>query len=267
MSDFATSADGTRIAYDRFGAGPTVILVGGAMQYRAFDPLTTEMARKLATHGFTVVDYDRRGRGESVAAGPFTLAQQIDDIAALIEENGGEAALFGGSSGGAISLAAAAAGLPITKLALWEVPLDEELGTGGAEFLAGLRERIAAGNNERVVEYFMSDMPPEWLEGSRQSDAWPKMCAIAPSLEPDAESLAVSQSAPRAELWAKVTQPTLVLLGEETLPFMPAAADSIVGALPNARRRTIPAADHQWDPAVLTPVLAEFFGAPVPARP
>jgi pimeloyl-ACP methyl ester carboxylesterase len=265
MTNFATSADGTRIAYDRVGDGPTVIFVAGAFQYRAFDPVTTELAKQLASQGFNVVDYDRRGRGESIAAGPLTLGRQIEDIAALIDANGGEAALFGGSSGGAISLAAAAAGLPITKLALWEVPLDDELGTDGAEFLDGLRERIAAGDKERVVEYFMKDMPPEWLEGSRQSDAWPKMCAIAPSLEADAESLAWSQSAPRAELWANVTQPTLVLLGEETLPFMPAAADSIVRALPNARRMEIPAADHQWDPAVLTPVLAEFFGAPVRA--
>jgi pimeloyl-ACP methyl ester carboxylesterase len=92
------------------------------------------------------------------------------------------------------------------------------------------------------------------------------MCAVAPSLEPDSESLAWSQSAPRAELWANVTQPTLVLLGEQTLPFMPAAADSIVRALPNARLLRIPAADHQWDAAAVTSVLAEFFGAPLPAH-
>ena len=264
MTTFATSADGTRLAYDRFGEdGPTVIFVAGAFQYRAFDPVTTELAGQLAARGFTVVDYDRRGRGESVATGPLTLARSIEDIAALIDANGGQAALFGGSSGGAISLAAAAAGLPVTKLALWEVPLDEELGTDGTEFLAGLRKKIAAGDNERVVEYFMQDMPPEWLEASRQSDAWPLMCAIAPSLEADAESLAWSQSAKRTELWANVTQPTLVLIGEETLPFMPAAAESIVSALRNAQLRRIPAADHQWDPATLTPVLAEFFAAPV----
>jgi len=265
MTEFATSADGTHIAYDRYGSGPTVILVGGAFQHRALDPTTTEMARQLASHGLTVVDYDRRGRGESVASGPITLARDIQDIAALIDANGGEAALYGSSSGGSISLAAAAEGLPITKLALWEVPLDDELGTDGAEFLAGLRERIGASNDERVVEYFMQDMPPEWLESSRQSPAWPLMCAAAASLESDAESLAWTQSTPRAELWANVTQPTLVLLGEQTLPFMPAAADSIVKALPNARLRTITAADHQWDPAVMTSVLAEFFAAPVPA--
>ena len=263
MSDFVTSGDGTRIAYDTVGDGAAIVLIGGAFQYRSFDPTTAEMARQLATHGFTVINYDRRGRGESVATGPFSLAQEIEDIYALIDASGGEASLYGSSSGGSIALAAAAAGLEVTKLALWEVPLDEELGPEGAEFLAGLRERIVAGDNEKVVEYFMHDMPLEWVEGSRKSEAWPLMCAIAPSLEADSESLAWSQSAPRAELWATVKQPTLVLLGEETLPIMSAAADSIVRALPNARLQRIAATDHQWDPAVMVPVLADFFGAPV----
>jgi pimeloyl-ACP methyl ester carboxylesterase len=262
MTQFATSADGTPVAFDRIGEGATVILVAGAFQFRAFDPTTVEMARQLGDHGFRVVNYDRRGRGETLASGPFTLEQEVLDIAALIEANGGEAALYGSSSGGSIALAAAAGGLPITKLALWETPLDDELGTDGAAFLDRLRELIAAGDNERVVEFFMQDMPPEWLEGSRQSPAWPIMCQIAPSLAPDAESLAWTQSAPRAELWADVTQPTLVLLGEETLPFMPAAADSIVQSLPNARLMRIAANGHEWDPSVMTPVLAAFFGEP-----
>jgi pimeloyl-ACP methyl ester carboxylesterase len=105
----------------------------------------------------------------------------------------------------------------------------------------------------------MKDMPPEWLEGSKQSPAWPIMCGIAPSLEPDAESVAWTQSAPREQLWAGVTQPTLVLIGEETLPIMPRAAQSIVRSLPRARLERIPAASHSWDPAVMAPVLAAFF--------
>ena len=72
MTEFVTSADGTRIAYDVEGSGPPVILIGGAMQFRAFDPITSEMAQHLADHGFAVVNYDRRGRGESPADAPVT---------------------------------------------------------------------------------------------------------------------------------------------------------------------------------------------------
>ena len=105
MTEFTTSADGTRIAYDRDGDGPAVILVGGAMQFRGFDPTTVEMAHQLAAHGFTVINHDRRGRGESAGATEFSLAREIEDLAALIDGAGGTAALYGSSSGGAIALA------------------------------------------------------------------------------------------------------------------------------------------------------------------
>ena len=85
MTEYVTSADGTRIAYDVEGSGPPVILIGGAMQFRGFDPVTIEMAHELAGHGFTVVNYDRRGRGESPADAPITLAQTIDDLRALTD--------------------------------------------------------------------------------------------------------------------------------------------------------------------------------------
>ena len=263
MTQFVTSADGTRIAYDREGSGPPVILVGGAMQFRAFDPTTVEMAHALAAHGFDVVNYDRRGRGESPADAPITLAQTIGDLRALTDQLTAGAddavALFGNSSGAAIALAAASALLPISKLVLFEAPLDPEGGPEGAEFLAGLRERIAAGDDARTVEYFMRDMPPEWLEQSKASPGWPTMTAMAPSLEPDAESLAWTQSAPRAELWRGITQPTLVLVGAQTLDLMGAAADSIVANLANARRATIPAAEHAWDPRTMALTIAEFL--------
>ncbi len=263
MTEFVTSADGTRIAYDVEGSGPPVILIGGAMQFRAFDPVTVEMAHHLAGHGFTVVNYDRRGRGESPAEAPITLAQTIDDLRALTDEliKGADdaVALFGNSSGGAIALAAASAALQVSRLVLFEVPLDEEGGTEGAAYLAALRERIAAGERAATIEYYMADMPPEWLESVKNSPAWATMLEIAPSLEPDAESLAWTQSAPRVDLWGDVTAPTLVLVGEQTLPTMTSAAASIVASKPNAQMRTIPAVDHRWEPRTMALAIAEFL--------
>ncbi|KRC59301.1 hypothetical protein ASE14_16240 [Agromyces sp. Root81] len=263
MTEFATSADGTRIAYDRQGSGPPVILVDGAMQFRAFDPVTVEMAKELAGHGFSVVHYDRRGRGESPASPPITLEQTLDDLRALIDEatEGADdaVALFGSSSGGAIALAAAASGLPVSKLVLWEVPLGAELGTDGVEFLAGLRERITAGDGDATIEYFMKDMPPEWLEAAKAGPGWPIMTALGPSLEPDSEALAWTQSAARPALWAGVSQPTLVLVGEQTLDLMTPAADSLVASLPHAFRSTVPAADHAWEPKSMALAIARFL--------
>jgi pimeloyl-ACP methyl ester carboxylesterase len=236
-----------------------VILVAAAMQFRGFDPRTAEMARILANKGFAVVNYDRRGRGESAGATSFTLHSEIANLSALIAANGGQAALFGSSSGGAICLAAAAAGLAVTKLGLCEVPLGAENETDGAEFFAGLRERIEAGDRTAALEYYMKDMPPEWLEGARNSPAWPVMLELGPTLSADAEALAWTQSAPRAELWSAITQPTVALVGEQTLPVMHTAADSIVNNLPNAQKIVIRAANHGWEPKVMADTLADIL--------
>ncbi|MFQ4148728.1 alpha/beta hydrolase [Arthrobacter sp. LAPM80] len=259
MSSHVTSADGTRIAYDSQGAGPVVLLVGGAMQFRAFDSATSAMAALLAAEGFTVINFDRRGRGESAIAPSFTLADTIEDLRALIATAGGPVTLVGNSSGGAISLAAAAAGLGISGLVLFEVPLGEELGTDGAEFLAGLRERIASGTPDETIEYFMKDMPPEWLDGARHSPGWPVMTSMGPSLEPDSQSLAWAQSAPRAELFSAISARTLALVGEQTEPIMTPAAESIAANIPGAKFERIPAANHSWEPAVLAERIARFL--------
>ncbi len=263
MSEYVISADGTRIAFDRQGSGPPVILVDGAFQFRAFDPTTAELQQLLAERGFAVVRYDRRGRGESPAHAPITLAQTIEDLRAIVDEltDGADdaVALFGNSSGGAIALAAAAVGLPVSKLVLFEVPLDDELGTDGAEFLDGLRERIAVGDGSATVEYFMSDFPPEWVEGAKHSDAWAVMTGLAPSLEPDSESLAWTQSAARSALWAGIAAPTLVLVGSETLDVMRPAADSLVANLPHAELREVAASDHRWEPREMAITVAEFL--------
>lgn len=259
MSRYVRSADGTKIAYDRQGTGPGVILVGGANQFRGFDPTTAEMAGLLAARGFTVLNFDRRGRGESEGVPPITLATTIADIQALADELGGPVALFGNSSGGSISLAAAAAGLPVSHLVLFEVPLGAEDGRDGADFLGGLRERITAGDLEGTAAYFMKDMPPQWLAAARDSPGWPVMVAMSPSLEADAESIAWTQSAPRRQLWASVRQPTLVLIGSQTMPKMATAARSIAESLTDARVLEMGAVQHGWSPAEMATLIADFL--------
>src|SRR5215213_8547814 len=122
-----TSKDGTSIAYDRQGSGPAVILVGGGL----VDPLTgragrwenAPLAAELAGR-FTVYNYDRRGRGGSGDTLPYAVDREVEDLEALIEEAGGSASVFGYSSGAVLSLRAAASGLAIPRLALYEPPLS-----------------------------------------------------------------------------------------------------------------------------------------------
>jgi phosphoribosylcarboxyaminoimidazole (NCAIR) mutase len=57
-----------------------------------------ELVPALAEN-FTVVNYARRGRGESTDTQPYALQREIEDIEVLIAEAGGSAHLFGASSG------------------------------------------------------------------------------------------------------------------------------------------------------------------------
>src|SRR3954453_9590841 len=94
-----TSHDGTTIAYDSYGSGPALILVGGALSFRKFKKM--EQISEALSGQLTVINYDRRGRGDSSPAGAVSVEREIEDIAALIQAAGGRASPWGWSSGGA----------------------------------------------------------------------------------------------------------------------------------------------------------------------
>src|SRR5436305_8390809 len=114
-----TSQDGTKIAFDKIGSGPAVILVNGAIAYRAFNPSMAQLAELLGKN-FTVYNYDRRGRGDSDDTQPFARKREIEDLQALVEDAGGKAMIFGISSGGVVSLDAAAVIPGIPKVGVYE---------------------------------------------------------------------------------------------------------------------------------------------------
>ena len=116
-----TAPDGTTIAYDRTGTGEPLILIGGAFSYRRF-PGQVKLAQLLSAR-FTVYSYDRRGRGGSGDTAPYSIEREIEDLAAVIDAAGGAACVWGLSSGAVLALDAAAAGLPIRRLAVQEPPL------------------------------------------------------------------------------------------------------------------------------------------------
>ena len=180
------SKDGTTIAFDRSGEGPAVILVGGAFQHRAIDPRTAQLAALLARH-FTVIHYDRRGRGDSGDTAPYAIEREVEDLEALIKEAGGSAFVFGMSSGGAFALEAAAQGAAITKLALYEPPfiVDDSRPPLPEDYVERLAELVSAGRRGDAVEYVMTKsvgMPPEAVAPMREAPFWPAFEAVAHTL-------------------------------------------------------------------------------------
>jgi pimeloyl-ACP methyl ester carboxylesterase len=256
------SKDGTGIAFDQSGKGPAVILIGGALTQRS-DPQVTSLAA-LLTPNFTVIGYDRRGRGDSGDTAPYTVAREVEDLEALIDEAGGSAFVYGHSSGATLALAAARKpGAKIKKLVLYEPPFTgtENGGRAPAEHLAQLKELLAAGKRPEMLKYFMTQiagMPTEALAPVKDSPMWQGLLSLAPTLVYDLTIM--SDFSNPAERFSDIRTPTLALDGGASPAWAHEAAQMLVDILPNAKRRTLPGQTHAVDPAVLAPVLIEFFG-------
>ncbi|WP_167758128.1 alpha/beta hydrolase [Microbacterium sp. dk485] len=244
ITGLAETVEGDHVVYDRIGQGPSVLFVQPAGQTRATDPITPATLRVLADAGRTAVVHDRVGRGDSPAAPPITLARELAAIDALLRESG-PAIVVGWSSGGAIALAAAARNEAVRGVVLFELPFD---GTGeAAGFLDGIRQRVRAGDAAAIVEYYMKDMPPQWLEQAKAGPGWASLLDMAPSFEADAEALAWLESAPLTQLLAPIRVPVLALTADDAQPFMHDAAHAIASATGGAAER-IAGRHHGWDP-------------------
>ncbi|HEX6497801.1 MAG TPA: alpha/beta hydrolase [Micromonosporaceae bacterium] len=254
-----TSRDGTLIGFDRIGDGPALVLVDGAMCYRASGPLVP-LAHVLASR-FTVYTYDRRGRGESGDTPPYAVTREVEDLDAIIAEAGGSAYVFGMSSGAALAIEAAASGSPITKLALYEPPYrtSDADPRRQREYTEKLGSTLAEGRRGDAVELFMRmvGMPAETVAGMRGSPAWPVFEAIAPTLAYD-DALLGDGSVPR-DRTAKVTVPTLVVAGGSSPAFLRDAARATAEVIPGAELRTLDGQTHMLDPEVVGAVLTEFL--------
>ena len=253
------SKDGTIIAFDRSGDGPPVILVCGASTDRMAN---APLAKLLAEH-FTVFNYDRRGRGDSGDTKPYAVEREVDDLGAVITAAGGSAFVYGTSSGAALALEAAASGLPIRKLALWEPPyvLDESR-RPPADQAERYDEMISAGRRGDAVEYFMTKvvgLPPEFVAEARNAPFWQAQEALAHTLAYDATVMG-DYSLP-VERAAAVTAPTLVMAGGASFPFMRETAQALAAFIPAGQHRVLEGQEHNVAAEALAPVLEEYFKA------
>ena len=267
--DTVTSADGTTIAYDRSGAGEPVVMVAGAFSYRRY-PGQVKLAELLSAR-FTVYNYDRRGRGDSGDTCPYSVQREIEDLAAVIGAAGGQASVWGLSSGAVLALEAAAAGLPISKLAVQEPPLgvDPSDRRPPPDLRQHVSELIASGERGAAVRYFMVDGmgAPSFVPGMLRlmPGVWKRLTAVAHTLPYDAALIEPYQSGrplPPGQ-WAAVTMPTLVMCGvdKESPGLLRHGSAAVAAALPAARlveRRGLGHA-KKLTPAVIAATLTEFL--------
>jgi pimeloyl-ACP methyl ester carboxylesterase len=259
MASYVTSVDGTRIAFDRFGQGPPVVVVSGIF----CDRQTTRGLAEWLAQRFSVINYDRRGRGESGDTAPYAVEREVEDLGALIAEAGGTASVYGYSSGAGLALHAAAGGLPITRLMLHEPPYgpdDEQSRQSARELAETVRAALAEDRRADAIKLFFaaSGLPAEMVEGL-SSD--PKMRAVAPTMPYDFEIMGDTSrggTIPEDVVWA-VSIPTLVIAGGKSPDFFRDAAARISELLPNGKHAVLEGQDHGAPADVVAPVVAEFF--------
>jgi alpha-beta hydrolase superfamily lysophospholipase len=250
------------IAFDQLGDGPPVILVLGAFNTRDTGaPLAAALADR-----HTVINYDRRGRGDSGDAAPYAVEREIEDLDGLIQRVGGEAAVFGFSSGAALALAAAAHGLAVTRLALFDLPLTVAAPAAVVDHAAALDALVRAGRRGDAVEYFqraMVGLPEPVIEQARHAPFRPALEAMAHTLVYDA--MIVGDARLQLEAVRAVHAPVLAIAAGAATPFMRETAEAVARAAADGRAVILEGASHDLVPAVLAPPLFRFLATEPPA--
>jgi pimeloyl-ACP methyl ester carboxylesterase len=256
--DTVKSADGTVIAYDQVGAGPALIVSVGAFCTRHTFVAPPELRQR-----FTVVTYDRRGRGDSGDTEPFAPEREYEDLAAVAATAGPEPpVVFGHSSGAAIALRSAAAGVPVAAIAAYEAPFqNEDTPPPAADPAARIRELVGAGQRDEAVRFWMAEVVhlPADMIGQLEGAPWAKALeALTPTLPYD---LAVAAGGVPATELAKISAPVLVLGGANSPAWFRRSVSEQAAAIPGARLQMIDGYDHNAPPEIITPILTEFFSS------
>ena len=249
-----TSSNGCRIAYERSGAGPPLVLVGGAFSSRSSAaPIAAELGAD-----FTVYCYDRRGRGDSGDQAEYAPEREVEDLTAVIEAAGGDAFVFGQSSGGALTLETAAAAAPIRALVVNEPPYT---GTDGSSLRTGERldELVAAGHPDQAAEVFLrgSGVPEPGIEQTKASPAWPGMVALAHTLSYDIRLC--NDGVVPVDRLARISCPVLATAGGASPDWAPAVAETVAAAASDGEWRLLVGLGHNVPIDVLAPLLREQF--------
>lgn len=265
---FATSADGTRIAYDvtgpRRGRGSAVVVVEGALCQRSMGTAKA-LTRQLSEH-YAVHAYDRRGRGRSgPGASAYAVDREVEDLVAVLDAAGPDAFVVGASSGAALVLEAARAGVPMRKIAVYEVPfiVDGTHAPNDPGLGRRTRELVDAGRGGDAVTLFLRTVgvPAFGLMMMRVLPVWKKLTGVAHTLPHDYEIvLPHQQGRPLPDgYYTDLTAPTLVIAGGKSPVYMKNTQSAIVAQLPNGTLAELPGESHIVRGRATVPVLQEFF--------
>ena len=236
------SKDGTHIAYERTGKGPSLALIHGTGTDHTY---WTSIIPKLKQY-FTVYTIDRRGRGESGDTTPYAIQNEFDDVAALVDAIPRPVRLFGHSYGALCSLEAARLTTHIHRLALYEPPVYTTIDVSyPPDTLARFNALLEAGRTEEalLLLHEVGQTPAEELNLLRSLPNWQARVSATPTIP--REVFSVKNYVFDRSRFTELKMPILLLLGSESSPFYTAATETLHESLPHSRLAMLPKQRHE----------------------
>jgi len=257
------SKDGTRIAYDKTGRGPALVLVDGAFCYREYG--TTPTLAPLLSDYFTVFSYDRRGRGYSTDTKPHSVECEIEDLKAVVEATKETPFVAGISSGAALLLQSVNNGLKVKKMALFEPPyvvVNNDDPSPPKDAKNVLETLTNQGQRSEAVMYFMSSvmgMSILFITFIKLfgKTMWKKNESVADTLPYDVAIMG-NYSVPK-EITSRINIPTMVIGGEKSPGNLLNAVKAVSQNIPKSELSILKGQSHNVSMKVLAPVLIDFF--------
>jgi pimeloyl-ACP methyl ester carboxylesterase len=182
---------------------------------------------------------DRRGhgesQGESEAGSNYSLRKEFEDVAAVVNSRTGPVFVLGHSIGGLCALEAAFLTNKISKLVLYEPPLQDLDHTAVAD---RMEKMIHAGDREQALVTFLREIvmiSPDEIAAMKRQPSWPRrVSGIDVQIR---EIRALSKYRFDAKRMRALEVPTLLLTGSKTAsPQLKQATNSLMQTLP---RRTL----------------------------
>ncbi|MGO9957380.1 MAG: alpha/beta fold hydrolase [Solirubrobacteraceae bacterium] len=241
---------------ERSGNGPPLLVVVGAFCDRS----TSKPLAALLGSLYTVYEYDRRGRGDSDNTFPFSIEVEVEDLAAVAAAAGQAPFVYGHSSGGSLALEAAARGVEMRGLAVYEPPYTGDAHPG-PEFGRRLDELVAAGRRDQAAEQWlaMTGASAPIIESIKSGPRWARMQALAHTLSEDLR-LTNNGQVP-VERFERIEAPVLAIAGGASPPWAASTAATLAGALPCASEQIFEGQTHAPADSVVAAALATFFGS------
>jgi pimeloyl-ACP methyl ester carboxylesterase len=254
------SKDGTTIAYSKIGDGPVLILVDGALCHRKQGPMT-DLAQELAGR-FTVITYDRRGRGESDDTLTYAVEREVEDLAALVSVMGESAFAFGVDTGAALILRACAAGVAIFKIALYEpfFVIDEDARKQIVEDKAKLEKLLSEGKESAAIAHYLTKfrgMSVFVANMLRMSEWWKRVKVMAHTLQYDSEVM--GDYLLPAERLKRISVPAMLVSGVESPSQFQASTEAVADAICSSRLVYLDSLTPELNPNSIAPFIEQFF--------